>query len=90
MNERCVWYSISREQRGEETERHLGHDGTNSFEVRGCYDCEGNNVNCEMYLLRPNLGDTSEQGIGAMVISPLCRSTTNLKTTQNTSKENKK
>jgi len=68
--EKCAWYLISREQRGEETERHLDHAGTTGFERMGCYDCDGGNINCDKYLLKSNLSGNDEIGIGAMVISP--------------------
>jgi len=70
LNEKCMWYIISREQRGEETERHLGHEGTCSFERTGCYDCDGGNINCDKYHLRSKLAAPDITGIGGMVLPP--------------------
>lgn len=47
--ELCDYYVISRSQRKHEVERGVGLIGTISFEELGCYECEGNNTNCNKY-----------------------------------------
>jgi len=49
MTHKCHWYYASREQRKHEFERGLDRSGTQSFEDRGCYDCNGYNNECESY-----------------------------------------
>jgi len=52
LEQRCYWWSISREQRAEEENRGNGHSGTETYEAAGCYKCDGKNTNCEIYLAR--------------------------------------
>jgi len=45
----CVYYRISREQRKTEVDRGDGFDGTLGYEDTGCYTCEGDNKGCRSY-----------------------------------------
>ena len=45
----CINYTIARSQRISEYSRGLGDEGTLGYAIRGCYDCEGTNKQCEIY-----------------------------------------
>jgi len=46
----CRWLTIATEQRKHEIERGEGINGTQTYQERGCYDCNGLNRTCEYYL----------------------------------------
>ena len=43
IEDKCVYYTISRVQRVGELERGQDLTGTQGYEVKGCYSCTGNN-----------------------------------------------
>ena len=49
LEERCAYYEISRVQRVTEISRGHGLAGTQSYEDRGCYECEGDKTECRAY-----------------------------------------
>jgi len=47
---KCLWFDIAKSQRETETSRGLDESGTESYETRGCYECEGSKTNCGEYV----------------------------------------
>jgi len=46
----CVYHELSRVQRQAELDRGAGLEGTMSYELTGCYQCNGYNAECITYL----------------------------------------
>jgi len=49
LEDRCGYYAISRAQRKTEIKRGMGRMGTMGYQLRGCYDCDGNKDSCGAY-----------------------------------------
>lgn len=48
-NPRCMWYRISRNHQQREMNRGAGHFGTRHYGNVGCFDCSGDNIQCNYY-----------------------------------------
>jgi len=46
---RCDYYKISRDQQKSEDSHMPNRDGTQGFEDRGCYVCDGYDTSCNAY-----------------------------------------
>jgi hypothetical protein len=46
---KCIHYHAARTQRQEERDRGEGDNGTQGYEGRGCFDCQGLNTKCQHY-----------------------------------------
>ena len=49
-SDKCFYYTQSRKQRAEELDRGQGLRGTEGYKISRCYDCDGFNFKCKMYL----------------------------------------
>ena len=45
----CAQWHIARSQRKHERERGLDDSCTEGYKIKGCYDCLGNNTDCNAY-----------------------------------------
>jgi len=50
VDDLCVWWVPSRDQRRVERLRGEGDAGTMMYEIRGCYQCNGFNDACKEYI----------------------------------------
>jgi len=63
--ELCINYTISRSQRENEVARGQGLEGTQGYEIAGCYSCKGYNTSCEFYTSNYEaFGDAVEDYLG--------------------------
>jgi len=49
IDDKCIWYDASRNQRKTELQRGDGLAGTENYEKMGCYNCNGYDLDCEVY-----------------------------------------
>jgi len=50
IDDLCLYFNISRLQRNTELSNGVGLKGTEGYQIRGCYDCNGYNQQCNVYI----------------------------------------
>lgn len=61
LGKKCIQLLIANKQRRKEIDAGLGMKGTNSYEIKGCYDCNGFKFECEAYYSTQNFNQMKEE-----------------------------
>ena len=62
--EKCIQWEFARSQRDVELAIGQSLEVTNSYEVVGCYDCDGYNQKCKAYYTKASLKALADKYLG--------------------------